>query len=129
MVYGDTLQVPGDFFNHQRLQTPDAIRQEVEQFIPCRPTYRDRKQRYVPDDLDHCSHVFVRVDQQKPPLTPPYVGPFKLILRKSKSYKLDVKGRATWVSIDRQKPAYLATADEPPITFSSAGRLIRKISS
>ena len=63
MVYGDTLQVPGDFFADHQLQTPGAIRQEVDQFIPCRPTYRDRKKRYVSDDLNECSHVFIMVDQ------------------------------------------------------------------
>ncbi|UYV63203.1 hypothetical protein LAZ67_2003427 [Cordylochernes scorpioides] len=40
------------------------------------------------------------------PLAPPYDGPYEVLFRKPKIYKLKIKKRSTWVSIDRLKPAF-----------------------
>lgn len=127
MVYGDPLHVPADFFTPSLPEGDlQALRQTVHKFVPCKPTYKDTKQRYVPQDLHTASHVFLRIDSHRPPLSPPYSGPFKVLQRRHKTFQLDIQGKHDWVSIDRLKPAYLLKDDKPSITLSRAGRPIRK---
>ncbi|UYV74539.1 hypothetical protein LAZ67_12000067 [Cordylochernes scorpioides] len=61
---------------------------------------------YVPKPLETCSHVYLRRDLILPPLAPPYDGPYEVLFRKPKIYKLKIKKRSTWVSIDRLKLAF-----------------------
>ena len=58
-------------------------------------------------DLLTSEYVFVRVDAHRKPLTPPYVGPFRVIQRRKKNFKVDIGGRTDAISIDRLKPAHL----------------------
>ena len=124
-VYGDNLTVPADFFR----QSPDLplaeLRDAVTRFIPCQQTYSTSRTTYVPADLNSSSHVFMRIDAAKPPLTPPYIGPYKVLQRRKKSFQLQIRNSTDWVSIDRLKPAYLLDNDQPPVTFSRAGRPLR----
>lgn len=123
MVYGDALVVPGEFF-------PDAsscddlarLRRIVGKFAPFKQTYRAPSHRYIPRDLHTTKYVFLRTDASKPPLTPPYTGPYEVIARKEKTFLLRIKGADDWVSIDRLKPAYLQDDDPPPVQLSRAGR-------
>ena len=121
-VYGENITVPSDFFPQQRELSIQELRSTVAKFIPCRQTYKDTRTRYTPPDLHTSSHVFIRVDSARPPLTPPYTGPYKVLQRKPKSFKLQIRNLADWVSIDRLKPAYLLEDDPPPVKFSRAGR-------
>lgn len=123
MVYGEPLVVPGEFF-------PDApseddihrLRRIVGRFAPCKQTYKPSEHRYIPQDLHTTKYVFLRTDAHRPPLTPPYSGPYEVIERKKKAFLLRIKGADDWVSIDRLKPAYLQDDDLPPVRFSRAGR-------
>ena len=124
-VYGDALRVPGDFFGSRKNQSQQQLRQEVDKYIPCQPTFTDNRRRYTPPNLKECSHVFIRVDLKKPPLSPPYTGPYKVIERNEKTYKIDARGRYVWISIDRLKPAYLSPEDIPT---SRAGRPLVRLS-
>ncbi len=45
-----------------------------------------------------------------PPLSPLYVGPFRVKERASKFFKLEVGGREEVVSVDRLKPHHLGKA-------------------
>ena len=62
---------------------------------------------YVPRDLD----VFIRREAVKPPLAPPYDGPYRGVLRTSKTVTVERRGRQNVVSIDRAEPAHLDPAD------------------
>ena len=124
-VYGDNLTVPADFFRQTKELPIEELRDAVARFIPCQQTYSTARTTFVPPDLHSASHVFVRVDAAKPPLTPPYTGPYKVIQRRQKSFQLQIRNSADWVSIDRLKPAYLIDNDQPPVTFSRAGRPLR----
>ena len=55
--------------------------------------------------LMHCLqlHVFVRNDAVRKPLQTPYEGPYPVLERTDKFFKLNINGT---VSIDRLKPAY-----------------------
>ena len=124
-VYGDNLTVPADFFRQSSNLPLPELREAVARFIPCQQTYNTSRTTYVPPDLNSASHVFIRTDAAKLPLTPPYTGPYKVIQRREKCFKLQIRNHNDWVSIDRLKPAYLLDNDQPPVTFSRAGRPLR----
>jgi hypothetical protein len=50
------------------------------------------------------SHVYVRLGCTLPPLAPLYVGPYEVLERADKYFRLAVGGREETVSIDRLKP-------------------------
>ena len=125
MTYGDNIQVP-DFFSTPGKTNLQAIRREVQKFIPCTPTYKNTRETYIPPDLTTSSHVFIRIDSQRAPLTPPYTGPYKVLQRKQKVFKIDIRGNPEWISIDRLKPAYLLSEDQAETNVSRAGRPLRK---
>ena len=58
-------------------------------------------------DLQTCTHVWVRTDAVRKPLQSPYKGPYRVITRGDKFFKLDYITREEVVSIDRLKVAYL----------------------
>ncbi|KAG0713483.1 hypothetical protein GWK47_016155 [Chionoecetes opilio] len=70
---------------------------------------------FVSQDLDSCTHVFVRVDAVKKPLQQPYQGPFEVIWRTRKNFTINRNGTLDVIAIDRVKPAYLlnSTATTP----------------
>ena len=51
--------------------------------------------------------VFVRRDAVKPPLQPPYDGPFRIIKRTDKFFVLDLNSKWDTIAIDQLKVAYL----------------------
>ena len=100
---------------------------------------------HVPAPLARVSHVFLHVDAVRKPLTPPYVGPFPVLDRGPKTFKLLKSGKEVIVSIDRLKPAFLSpdilpasdillsdpdgTSDAPPPVAgvqTSSGRRVRR---
>ena len=129
MTYGYILQVPGDFFASPGRTSLQDIRHEVKKYVPCQPTYKSDRKIYVPPDLHKSGYVFLRVDSQKAPLTPPYIGPFAVQERKEKGFKIVIRDKHEWVSIDRLKPAYITADDQPESSssqYSRAGRPLRK---
>ncbi|XP_066956263.1 uncharacterized protein [Macrobrachium rosenbergii] len=62
---------------------------------------------FTPPGLASTTHVFVRDDAVRPPLTRPYQVPFRVLERNSKAFLLALHRRNDWVSIDRVKPALL----------------------
>ncbi|CAI6363078.1 unnamed protein product [Macrosiphum euphorbiae] len=62
---------------------------------------------FVSVDLKSSSHVFIRHDAVKKALQMPYDGPFKVIERSEKFFKVDVNGNEKNISVDRLKPAFM----------------------
>ena len=126
MVLGETIVVPGEFFpgdcNSESMELR-RTRNAALHFKPVAPRQNSRN-IHIPDAIKSCEYVFIRDDSYRPPLMPPYKGPFKVIQRSYKAYKIQMSGRSDWVSIDRLKPAYL----DPDISSSpcsSFGRPLR----
>ena len=57
--------------------------------------------------LNDCTHVFIRNPTNKPPLSPSYDGPFRVLSKHDKYYTVDLVTRVDNVSIDRVKAAHL----------------------
>ena len=71
---------------------------------------------YVPRDLHQASHVYVRRDGYKRPLTRPYTGPFQVLSRTNKYFTVDIEGQSVEIAVDRLKPARFATASSKETT-------------
>ncbi|KAG8177736.1 hypothetical protein JTE90_026578 [Oedothorax gibbosus] len=69
--------------------------------------------------IHRCTHVFLRTDKVCKPLQPPYEGPFKVLLRREKTFRIAIGRREVEVSLDRLKQAYYCAAEEPPPITSS----------
>ena len=68
---------------------------------------------FVQQDLDKCTHVFVRVDAVRKPLQPPYQGPFEVIRRIRKTVTIDRNGISDSMAVDSVKLAHLVNAINP----------------
>ncbi|KAJ8731369.1 hypothetical protein PYW07_004533 [Mythimna separata] len=122
MTYGSTLRVPSDFFAPAttiNMSDEDYVRrltQTMTSLSPSCTTARTTASPFIHKDLGTCTHVFVRNDTVRAPLTPPYDGPYPVLQRHEKYYKIQLPHRETVVSLDRLKPAYICS--ETPNTTS-----------
>ncbi|XP_068235785.1 uncharacterized protein [Palaemon carinicauda] len=102
MVYGNPLIVSVKFVqsatSSQNLQ---CLHYVVRRFTLCRQTYKQRAKQHTPTDLLSAMHVFMCNDTSKPPLMPPFKGPFLLICGTLKAFLINNCGKEDWVPIDR----------------------------
>lgn len=120
MLYGKSLSIPGQFFGECKStnSTPEIefIKQFKETMDSIRPTATSRhgnQSVFVHKALHDCSHVFFRNDFVRKSLQPPYNGPYQVIERDDKIFKIRIKNKSVNVSIDRVKPAFMPNSDEP----------------
>ncbi|CAH8503880.1 unnamed protein product, partial [Schistosoma mattheei] len=112
LVYGTTLRLPGEFFtprSRPNFGKSDYVHRLSAFMRTLSPvsTRIQHRQVALPRELSTCSHVFVRVDSVRKPWQQPYEGPFHVIARHEKTFKVDRYGRVEIVSIDRLKPAHV----------------------
>nr|VZI49519.1 unnamed protein product [Spirometra erinaceieuropaei] len=69
---------------------------------------------YLEKDLATCSHVYLRCDRVRRPLEPPYDGPFRVISRGTKNFRIQRGTREEVVSVDRLKAAFPDTPPDEP---------------
>lgn len=125
LVYGEPLRLPGEFFEHTVDSTTDItdftarIRSFAEKLQPVPASRHNKNKIFVFKDLATSSHVFLREDTLRGSFHPAYSGPYEVIERTSKVYKLLIKGKHVTVSIDRLKPAYILTSDSPIVISRS----------
>ena len=109
LVYGSPLRLPGEFFESTDTDTvpdPSSLLSRLQQFarsprpVAPRPPPTTRV-FHVPTALADCSHVYVRVDGVRQPLSTPYDGPFRVIRRNDRCYEVDVNGQRQWSSMAR----------------------------
>ena len=65
--------------------------------------------QHMPCELFASPYVFIRRDSHRPPLTPPYEGPYKVLQCGTKSFQIDVGSREEAISMDHLKPAFVDT--------------------
>lgn len=115
LVYGRDLKIPGEFFaasnNRTESQVVDELRKSMQRLQPTNTAWHANSKIFIHPDLSHSTHVFVRDDSIRPSLSRPYEGPYVVLQRNAKYYKLKIRERETNVTIDRLKPAYLQHED------------------
>jgi cleavage and polyadenylation specificity factor subunit 1 len=132
LVYGAPLTLPGEFLSAPEISTPELvqrIRSPLNSFTPL-PTRPVPPAPDLPESLMKASHVYVLRGGIIPPLAPRYQGPYKVLERAPKTFKLAIGDQVETVSVDRLKPHLGLASPEPaepprrgrpPSTASGAG--------
>lgn len=123
LVYGESLRLPGEFLSPSDNYTVEdlscfasRLRSHMAKLTPKPAKWHRNTPFYLPKNLKDCSHVFLRLDRVKRPLEPPYAGPYKVIERREKYFKVLVRDTAMNVSVDRLKPAFISNDSAGPAT-------------
>ena len=121
LVYGTTFSFPGELIVPNTSPDPPhssflrQLRNVANSFRPTPTSANSKHGTYMPTGLQQARFVFVCRDAHKPPLQPPYDGPFPVVSRHTKHFLLDIGGRQDKVSIDRLKPALLDHGTETTV--------------
>ena len=115
LVYGATLRLPGEFLFPpedssftpttefvSRLRTSLAAMRPAAASHHCPPPGQALS---VPPSLLGVSHVYVRVDEVKRPLSRSYEGPFRVLQRSTKTFVVSELGRpglSLWTGSSRR---------------------------
>ncbi|XP_066981082.1 uncharacterized protein [Macrobrachium rosenbergii] len=87
-IYDEPLVVPGELVTEDcHNPSVQRLRDIVGKFAPCKRTYTNRSVAFMPPGLS-TTHVFVRDDAVRPPLTRPYRGSFRVLERNNKAFML-----------------------------------------
>jgi cleavage and polyadenylation specificity factor subunit 1 len=112
LVYGETLRIPGEFLTPSTApmdttQMIQYLRRTMAQLRPVPATRHASPASFVHKDLSTCTHVFLRQDASRRSLEPPYSGPYRVVSRTTKNFKIIIRNKTVTVSADRIKPAYM----------------------
>nr|VZI50957.1 unnamed protein product [Spirometra erinaceieuropaei] len=94
LVFGTTLRLPGEMITPTSRgadETPDNLVHRLRQFMRSLspiPPRTPMTESYVEKGLDKCTHVFVRCDRVRQPLESPYEGPFRVLARNTKTFRI-----------------------------------------
>ena len=123
LVYGASILLPGQL--QQGPEPPPAAFAATDsgppRWIPTRPLSVSPGPSSLPDNLAAADFVYIRQSGVSKPLTPAYSGPYAVLERSSKSFKVDLGSRTDVVSVDRIKP-HLGTAPLLPASAPRRGR-------
>lgn len=125
LTYGYNLRLPCDFFTTPSSSSPppdqdmdsdfvSRLREFINAIKPSQQTlsHGNKRTLFVHEDLHTCKQVFIRNDAVKKPLQPTYDGPYTVLERNKKTFKLLLpERRSAVISIDRLKPAYTVNED------------------
>lgn len=139
LVYGEPLRLPGEFFHPSTNLDIDVsdfasrLRKHMANLSPVPASWHTEKTFYVPKDLLSSEYVYLRQGPARRSLEPPYSGPYKVLERGQKTFKLEIQGKEATVTIDRLKPAYLlrSTTSQPQLPDqvterqTRSGRVVR----
>ena len=99
MIYSTTLGPPGGFTQkctvdaHTNLNNySDKLRVTMSRLRLCPPRDTHQKNIFQYKEINTCTHVFLRRIAIAPPLTAPYDGPYKVIVRSGRVMKIRIKG-------------------------------------
>ncbi|XP_070154053.1 uncharacterized protein [Polyergus mexicanus] len=122
LVYGETLRLPGEFLQETQVATGDAsdfvlrLKKAMKDLRPQPVKSHGTPATFQYKDLKNSTHVFLRQDAPTRALQPTYDGPYEVLNRTEKVYKLRVNGKTVHVTTDRLKPAYVLADSEPTPT-------------
>ena len=131
MLIGATLKLPGEFYcdGEESTKGSEFVHRLRKSFRGIRPVPHNRNQNakiFVNRDLRNAERVYVRVDRVKQPLEMPYQGPYTVIKRYPKFFRLKIGTKEETVSIDRLKAAYELAPDEDSLVQQNKPKSILK---
>ena len=116
LVYGETLRLPGDFFepmveesvwsDDQAQHLVTTLRQRMNALIPAETKVK-RSQSQIDKNLGKSGFVYFRRETILNKMAPLYNGPFQVLSMEEKSATLLIKGKPTKVTKERLKTAYV----------------------
>ncbi|GFS91083.1 transposon Ty3-I Gag-Pol polyprotein [Trichonephila clavipes] len=116
MVYGQTIRLPGEFFEKLKnvfdtITFAEELQKQMDQLQPLKIRRQQSPKLFAHKDLHDSTHIFIRGDIVKKALEPPYDGPFPVSKRYDKYFTVKIKGKDINISVGRLKPAYLLSND------------------
>ena len=122
LVFGEQLAVPGEALPANPIEDEQLARQraaaladvriEVARLQPVQTSAHRQPLVHIPQELNSCTHIFVRRGGIQASLASPYVGPFRVISHNDFNFTIAVPGRANeTVSISRVKPCFSSVED------------------
>nr|VZI01334.1 unnamed protein product [Spirometra erinaceieuropaei] len=120
LVFGATVRLPGQMISptpRVAVEDPTNLLHRLRQFLRTLspvPPRQSVSESYLEKDLATCSHVYLRCDRVRRPLEPPYDGPFRVISRGTKNFRIQRGTREEVVSVDRLKAAFPDTPPDEP---------------
>lgn len=111
MVYGQNLRLPGEIVTVAKdFDASDVLFKLKEHFKNIKSNidhHRDsRTDIYIPKDLKDCKYVFVRLVHKRS-LQQPYEGPYRVVEKFKKFFKIEINDKVEVIHIDRLKPALI----------------------
>ena len=108
LLCGVPLTLPGELLESEEPPAAtflEKLRQTSTSFLPTRPVAGPSPSADPPKALRTADFVFIRkVGAPGPPLSPLYKGPYKVVARGPKFFKLELGDRQETVTVDRLKP-------------------------
>ena len=108
LVYGQSLDIPGQLVTKKEDPNPTLFGEMLQDAMRTQrfnePLWHggENKNSYVPKNLFKSSYVLVRNDALRSSLSPHYNGPFKVLERSEKTFRL--QGFRERISVDRLIP-------------------------
>lgn len=143
LLYGQTIRLPGEFYGEATSQcnSPSYFMEHLTEALNKAQAQREANKTgsvFIHGDLYNTTHVYVRNDAVRKPLTPTYNGPYPVIARNNKYFTVQLAKATSNISIDRLKPAYFLNAEpehqatyahitksgrtsKPPVRFAGGG--------
>nr|XP_015911934.1 uncharacterized protein LOC107442797 [Parasteatoda tepidariorum] len=117
MVYGTPIRLPGEFLcpstgTADPTNFVGKLKETMQELLPVKSRHRGHGAVFVSKDFLSCSHVFLRFDVLKKSLQPPYEGPFQVLSRGEKVFRILIHGPESTVNVDRLKPAYVSRDEQ-----------------
>lgn len=125
-VFGSSLTLPEKFLTRQELPFVEFL-QRIQNILKKNPiSLTDYKSvpistslDKIPKSLEPCTHVLIREDMSKPPLSQLYRGLFLVVSHTPKYFTVQIGSRIDSVSVDHLKPVLSkvpVVAQLPPCT-------------
>lgn len=120
MLYGTVLKLPGELcvstptFQINDSEFVSNLKETIRNMKPIPIESRNNKAIFVHSNLNSCDFVFLRNEIQRSSLNPSYSGPYKVLKRSDKVFKIQLADRQTNISVDRLKPAFVLNEGEIP---------------
>ena len=120
-VYGSDLVLPHQFSSAHEPpnQFYTNLKDSMSGFSPIPARHNTPSTVQLPEDipssLSSCPMVLVRKDGHVPPLAPLYAGPYKVLSRSRRTFRLQVGSKVEVVSVQRLKPAITSDEEIPAL--------------